>query len=287
MVNEVERSIVKRNVAESQPTSTMLSLNERTSKNAHRLIPNLWKAVALPAAFGFLMSLGLMRKFADKAMKVSAWSAHHPRTAKGIIAGIQTVGSLGALIAGHYFAREGAMLSESAPLYALAGLGASAALYPRSSKRLQSFTGSYLRQKYCHMGAFTTGLALSFCLGGSLASPPPGHAIAENVSVSRYTSELHSTDQRSGITFALEQEDPPKKNGKAGAIAVSIILYVAAMLVIAALSCNLSCSGMPGLAIIVAVGVGGIATLIFVAGIRSINKNRQVKPRVQPVRELS
>ena len=258
------------------------------SNIAAPVTPINWSIPAMIAA-AVLCSMALLTAFAPSFMRVSAWAARHPVGARVAIAGIHTVTIGGAMLTGIDLANQGDRLPVSVMGMAGAVVVTGFLAYPNAVFSLANFTNNFLRRKICEMLVFAGGTAMVFT-GANLMT----HTATDT---QRYQNTFQQTEQRAQLVPAykanntitvetVKARDPDPPRGKrTGLKIVTIILFVAAILGVAGLSCAIACAGHELLALLVFIGGEAGLIIAMISILRSLSgKKRAKRPRtVQPV----
>jgi hypothetical protein len=259
-------------------TDRETTIHSEQPKN--RRMTNILGISGAVAAFS-LLTLSLFR---SRAMKISAWAAHHPRTTKTILAAIHTATGLGAVGVGAALAGEGSVIiGESIGISAaLAAVAATA--YPRKTKDLQHFSRHYLQQKACDVALFVTGATMIAGISNQVYSNNPDLFTSYAVSMPLSQSMSAQTgDVAADVTFSdpTQAQDPPKKN-KAGMKVLAISLFVIFTLGVSALSCAIACSGQGVLAVVTLVALETLLVLLLNSALRNIDGTTRKKKAKEP-----
>lgn len=211
--------------------------------------------------------------------RVSRWASKHRWQAQSAIGAGSLLLGVGAWMAGNVAARHGFALPESAGMWsaslALAGLVA----YPTAPrKRL-----SYGVQKSLDMALLSTGLVWAFSLGQQTFWSPGSFPIDAH-----WFSALSGKFEKALLDSGLWMGNPDPGGKIAGLYAAEvglIILSVAAfgvlLALLAALSCNLACSGNVALSNVVLIGGFLLLTTGLVFLIRYIHRAFRRKREIQ------
>ena len=225
-----------------------------------------------------VLSLLLLSAFTSTSMRVSAWGAHHPTASKFIIGGIQAGTGLAGLAAGCYLGDHHLFVPDELIASASGAAIASSILYPTGKKLLDRFSSTYLKQKVCDVFMFSAGAVFFLSAGNMLSGsetdvkPQMHQSPTECRTLDNSTlTDINNSDRK------LDSDPVEKKDGKIGMTILASLLFTAGILVVAGISCSLSCSGAGTGAVLVAVLGGGGLILAYVAMLKNINKKYKVK----------
>ena len=255
--------------------------NTCTSDNVKRTLKITHEATAL-IAVSAVASICLIMLATPYFMRVSASAAHHPIATKAILAGIHTVTSTGALLAGNVLSNFGFSL----PTYMLIGgvisAGTAIYLYPRKGKSLSNFTNKYRLHKICDALLFTSGIALVGFAGNNLGDTHPistftSTYVAPEIPIPKSTAKIYENKK----VEKVNQERPNKK--KTGLKFLVGFLFVLLTIGVAAVSCGLICSGQGLLAAVFGIGAEVVLVLLMNHFLRKLNGKTKKETPPQPV----
>lgn len=240
--------------------------------------------------------------------KLSFWAREHKWEARVLIIASLAALAVFALLSG-ILLRQLGLLLPGIFLFASAGLYLAAFIaYPFAfqKKRERSATAFYRRQKTCDMMLAATSFLLMlffanrpekiFSYGPSLqaASTLPSSLPADSIqkkykSIPAFSASLKDEN---GVPLkwkekkkllkeqvrAIKQDRDMSDGAKAGLIILSIAVALGLVYGVAAIACNLSCSGQEGAAAVVMIGGVGVIIFLTVLVIRSIvRKNKKAR----------
>jgi hypothetical protein len=222
-----------------------------------------------------LLSLAGLKITPDLAGNISYWAALNPRKSRFIISVIQIMTGMAGLILGTKLANMGTHFSDLSKSIVAATFFTSVLLYPVRKSRIRLIKRTYFRQKTHDLVLFLSGLMLMVFAGNyyslqinslaNLAGKQDYIEVQEYVPLEK--DQPH--DPMVILQQANQVQDKPATPPKDGWIVglkvfFTIVASVAIGFGVAALSCELSCSGLNGLAVIVAIlGAAGIAFLLY------------------------
>lgn len=199
---------------------------------------------------------------------ISTWASENSWKARTLIMGSHTATFFGSLALGNYLSDQGIYFSEVTRNTSLAIFTTTAFLYPvqRTFKFLKN---TYLFQKIKDIIVFVSGAVLLLHFTNNHAilrqpGPPATQAVFSFKSVLS-PGKTVSILKKNPSQVQINDQVPPKKEAL-----IITILKIAAIIVVvsflalalAALACNLACSGMEGLATAIMIaGVPGILVL--------------------------
>lgn len=242
------------------------------------------KSNLIPIVIGSGMLTMLLLGMAGKqSKKISLWASKNPWKTRGILASAHLIATVSALSIGFHLSTDGVVISEGAKYLALSAILASVCLYPSLSAT------NYFQRKVYDSVLITSGMVMMVYAGNNYTIKP-SPSVNTVYSIANHTTEnlWHVVKRDIPNTKIQEKEqEPPKKRSTAGKIILTI-LAVGALAglgyLLAALSCQIACSGSEALAAVVAIG-GGLGLVIgFIAVIKSIfgkRKRKQKKPELE------
>lgn len=221
---------------------------------------NVLSFAGVLSAFVTFTILGLAR---NRARKISQWAAANPWKSRGLIAALQTISTIGALMIGHHLYNAGVNFETTIGLGWISVFLASAITYPNAFPRIiPSGKPSYLKRKMYDMAVYTSATMLMLQLGNT-AKFDEVYASARTQISPNYAHQVMPVP-----TFGEERVQPETNSRSEGGkgLGAKIALTIAAVLVfltigylVAALACSLSCSGAEAAAVLVAIfGFGGL-----------------------------
>ena len=230
-----------------------------------------------------LVSFGLMKANGRKSNTLSRWGKDNPAMARAIIAGAQVVTAAGTITLGHELYNNGIMIPEYSRWLPVGIITAAASFYPnRYVNGVPAF--SFLRRKL-HDIALFTGCAMLTTLAGNhysvsgnkvdlrptVASISTTHYIALKKNEFKRVNEKDKQKERKGMT----------KSEKVLSTIAASLLFTFLGLIVAVLSCGLSCNGYAAASLLV--GFGGGALVIW--GLASIYKRIFTAPTIRYQKE--
>lgn len=235
--------------------------------------------------------------------KISLWARHHRWQTRFLIIIIYIILNLIGLFFGDILFASGVVIS-SFVIYAVCFVFLLGLIFYPSRKDKDKYQNFYSRQKFNDFILVTTSFLLIVSFGNHY-----------NLSQSVSQSPFHSIYSIASTTVSLEQsnglsiEKPVKKKKafksfkqklkenirllrkeykdaspgeRTALIILSVIVALGLLLLVAALSCNISCGGAEGAAL--AVGILGTALIIFLL-VKVIKRINRGKPKKEPTPE--
>jgi hypothetical protein len=245
---------------------------------------------------------------------LSLWAKGHKRPARILIFISFILLTLLGITTGRLLSDTGISISSTALLIFVSIYFTGLIAYPHNSiknKKL-SHTAFYFRQKSCDLllaastffmitslsnrpeNMFSFSMPLNAAISSSFSFPKDS-SVKSFKSIADFKASLkdengNSLKWKEKKQLLKEQirgikKDKTLKNGsKAGLIILSVIVALGILSLIAALACNLSCSGSEGAAIIVMIGGAGLVVFLFILTLKAINgkKKSGKKPVMNP-----
>jgi len=245
-----------------------------------------------------LMGIALLKLFQSNAQQLSHWAKKNPWKTRGLI-GIAQIGmGVSAFSLGNYLYETGTMIPDYARLSAAGMFAVAAIFYPSTYHVNGSPAFSYLRRKSHAAALFATGAMLTIYAGNHFhLTIQPTHAVQIVSSTSAPKQKIFSVKfaehQISVVKKEFESrlkehfEDP--KNGKTRGEKAALVIIVSlafafATVGVAAISCNLSCSGNEAASIAVLIAGAAIIAWGLSASLKKIHRSPTIekKPKVEP-----
>ncbi len=214
-----------------------------------------------------LLSLAGFKITPDLSGNISYWAALNPGKARFIISVIQIMTGMVGLILGTKLANVGTHFSDLSKSIVAATFFTSVLLYPVRKSRISLIKRTYFRQKTHDLVLFLSGFMFMVYAGNyysrqinsliNLAGKADYIELQENV-------QLEKAQQQNPQVFLQQANQPqdkpakPPKDGWSKGEKVFLTILILVQLSglgygVAALSCELSCSGLNGLAVIMAI----------------------------------
>ncbi len=244
-----------------------------------------------------IITLGGLISTPGLAGKISYWAAVNPKKTRFIIGGIQVLTGFAGLILGTEMSHRGMQCSDASRNMLIATFLASALLYPVRKSPVRILKRTYFRQKIHDLLLFISGFLLMVWVGNHFSRQTDYPASLRNTAgtMQQPGYDAFSTFLTPGhqvlYTYEAQLQDEPaspeKKGLSTGAkvllTVLTIVAFCAAAYGIAAASCGLACSGLNGLAIIVAVAGGLLIIALSYWALKAIYnpKNRRI-PKPAP-----
>jgi hypothetical protein len=227
-----------------------------------------------------LLSLAGLKSTPNLAGNISYWAALHPGKTRFIISVIQIMTGLAGLMLGTKLAYMGTHLSDLSKSIVAATFFTSVLLYPVRKSRIRLIKRTYFKQKTHDLVLFFSGFMFMVYAGnyyaGQINSLTNIGGKQDYLELREYV-QLEKKPMQNPPVFLQQtnqEQDkpatPPKEGWSAGLkVLLTILTFGAAIgfgYGVAALSCELSCSGLNGLAVIVAIlGAALIAFLFYIS----------------------
>jgi len=248
------------------------------------------RLVYLTVLFAGLLSLMGIKITPDLSASISYWAALNPWKSRFIISIIQIMTGTAGLILGSKLAYMGTHFTDFSRTVVAAIFFTSVVLYPVRKSRIRLIKRTYFRQKTHDLVLFFSGFLFMIYAGNSYSKQINSLTnLAEN---RNYMDQQEYVQLEKGILHDptvflqnanLEQDKPAKTSKYGWEVGLKVFFTILASVLlgfgVAALSCELSCSGLNGLAVIVAIlGAGLIALLLYFSMKAIFNpKHRQSK----------
>ncbi|TAL43141.1 MAG: hypothetical protein EPN92_10570 [Chitinophagaceae bacterium] len=235
--------------------------------------------------------------------KISFWASRHKWPARFSIVGIYIILNILGIITGLYL--SGLNISIPSMIFGIVVLVFLAAALAYPSKRKNSLTpvAFYRRQKKCDFILVTATFCMIVYIGNHIENPfgnytvanasrtittslPGDSTLKSYKSIGEFSSSLKDKNGKllkwkERKKILKEQLNEIKKSanisdgGKIALILLSVLVAVGLLYLVAALSCNIACSGADGAAIIVLIVGAGLVGFLLYRVIRSITKKRK------------
>jgi hypothetical protein len=280
---------------ENHPASYRMPILTHINPNQSKLQPphNTENLIYLTVLLAGLLSLAALKITPDLAGKISYWAALNPGKSIFIISVLQIMTGMAGLFLGTKLANMGTQFSGLSKGIVAATFFASLIFYPVRKSRLRLFKRTYFRQKIHDVVLFLSGFLFmvyaGFHYSGQINSlthtAGKQNCLQEHENV--FLEEYPPQNPPAFLQQANQEPDkssaPPKDGWSTGQkVFLTILTFMASIGLgygVAVLSCELSCSGLNGLAVIVAIlGVALIAALIYFSMKAIFNpKHKQTK----------
>ncbi len=286
---------------ENIPLEDQASKKNPQGSTTNQTVLTNFSASSLPltlAGVAGLLGMALLKLFQSNAQQLSHWAKKNPWKTRGLI-GIAQIGmGVSAFSLGNYLYETGMMIPDYARLSAAGMFAVAAIFYPSTYHANGSPAFSYLRRKFHDAALFTTGAMLTIYAGNHCQlTIQPTHSVQIVSSTSAPKQKIFSlkfaNHQISVVKKEFESrlkehfEDPKRGMTRGQKVALVIIVSLAfafATVGVAAISCNLSCSGNEAASI--AVLIAGIAIIAWglSASLKKIHSSPTIekKPKVEP-----
>lgn len=236
--------------------------------------------------------------------QLSFWARCHPKAARLLIIGSFILLTILGYASGVWLSELGIQLPALMLLIMLSVYFTGIILYPE--KHLRTTIGKssfYFRQKACDlMLAVSTFMLLVYLTNKPETfihsityssaskvpvSPVPGDSSSHSYkSIKDFSASMKDKDgnllkwkERKKLlkeqVRSIKKADNMSNGAKAGLIILSVLVAIGLLFLVAALACDLSCSGSEGAALLVGIGGTGLIIFLLVLVIKSINKNRK------------
>lgn len=227
-------------------------------------------------------------------IQISYWAKNHKAMARVLLAILHTVLYIATVYVAILLDQVNVHLHYTVPLAAFVLTVASVCVYKSSRQAKKSFLVDYYKRKSCEfIFLWTTIICICFVynkdsrvayfnsyqtLNGSFSISEK--KVKEKPATSDNTSKKSVRKQVKELIRELKK-NRASSGGKTALIALVVLGGIGLTLLLAGLSCNLSCNGNEALANVVL--VGGLAAIIFlmVLAIKKINRSRRVGEEAQ------
>ena len=289
-----------------QKKEITLKSNESQTFETKTVIKNTVVSENFYSSSGALLLMGLsglagmmmLRFFQKNARGLSSWAAQNPWKARSTIVLAQAVTGVASLWLGNYLYAERIMIPEYSRLVLAGMVGTAAILYPNKYHPNGSPAFSYTRRKFHDIALYTAGAMMIVYAANHYDFTVQPVAASQTVSSLAPSEKLISVNfikskislVKKGFNERLKvyaSKGPKKERTRGQKIALTILASLGFAVLsgaVAALACNISCSGNEAAAI--AVFIAGEALVIWglVASIRSIHNMRKKEKtmNVQP-----
>jgi len=204
-----------------------------------------------------IMSLFFANK--KRAKKVSKWASENPKKTVTAILGTKSVLALGALHFGSMLHSSGYNFSENSLFVLLSLFSVSAVFYPIRKKQKGIFKQGYLKQKTHDIVLATLGFSMMLSLG-NVSSQDPNYLPILNPITNQTSIEEEYIPVMSDETAESKNSSDEDTFGKVVGTIFIVAAFLGLLLLLAMLSCSISCNGQEALAIVVF--IGGLIALI-------------------------
>lgn len=240
----------------------------------------------LPMMLGATLAMGAAAATQGKRMRrMSEWASRHKVFSRWLLAASHAGLGLGSLFAGYHVGSEGYTVSGAWIEGSIAAFIASAFLYPKKSGT-GLWKGGFVRRKLHDLTLAATGAVMMF----SAAATVPDHTLGQGGHAAPMVSSMMSDEASPGTAepAASSSEFYARKPAEESVLLriflslIALAIFLLLLFFISVFSCELSCSGNPGLAYILF--FGGLALLILLLGLtlRKIWKSRKKPEPAMP-----
>ena len=242
-----------------------------------------------------VLGMALLKLFQSHAQQLSHWAKKNPWKTRGFI-GIAQIGmGVSAFSMGNYLYETGMMIPDYARLSAAGMFAVAAIFYPSTYHANGSPAFSYLRRKFHDAALFTTGAMLTIYAGNHChltIQPTHSAQIVSSASIPKQNifSLKFVNHQISVVKNEFESrlkerfEDRKKVNTRGEKVALVIIVSLAFAFLtvgVAAISCNLSCSGNEAASVAVLVAGAAIIAWGLSASLKKIHRTPTIEKRAK------
>lgn len=243
--------------------------------------------------------------------KISLWAKHHKKPARLLIVSSFILLTLLGILTGSLLNEIGVSFL---PLFLVVVIGiylAALAIYPSMMLKSKKINRAvlYARQKCCDfaLGASTFCMIVFFAnqpgqLFNSVtpawaANPvqpllPKDSTLKTYKTIAAFSASLKDDNGKSlkwkerkkllKVQVKAIRNSEMSKGGKTALIILSVLVAIGLLALVAALACNLSCSGSEGAAVMVMLGGGALIIYLLVITIKSIKGKKQKDTEVKP-----
>jgi len=251
-----------------------------SNQQKHQLYHMRQGHVYLAVLLAGLLSLAALKITPDLAGNLSYWAALNQGKTRFIISVIQIMTGFAGLILGTKMAYMGTQFSDLSKGIVAATFFTSLLLYPVRKSRIKFIRRTYFRQKKHDLVLFLSGFMFMVYAGnyysGQINSLTHIADKQDYIQQQEYVQMENDQLQNPPVFLqrvSQEQDKPaaPPKDGWSIGLKVFLIILTFGVSAglgygVAVLSCELSCSGLNGLAVIVAIGGAAlIAALIYIS----------------------
>lgn len=243
--------------------------------------------------------------------KISFWAKTHKKISRLIIVlSFIFLTALG-IITGSLLTDIGVYISSTAMLLFMSVYFTSLIAYPSKSLKGKKLTAAafYLRQKCCDWLLATSTFCMIVYLGNRpseifnyssslhaaiplAASFPKDSTLKTYKTINAFAASLKDETGKSlkwrekkkllkEQVRAIKSANDLSKGAKAGLIILSVLLAIGLLYVVAALACNISCSGSAGGAVLVAVGGTAVTIFLLVIAIKAITGKKKTPKKIE------
>lgn len=272
---EVTRTVKHEELIEAKPTDTRIVAPATFTSSGF--------AFVLITASG-LTALVLLHIFQRKAMQLSHWAKQNPWKTRAAIGVMQIAAGISSLWLGSNLYEEGIRVPEYVRLTGMGLLTGSAIFYPTKFHANGFPAFSYMSRKLHDVGLLTAGAILTVYAGNHYAivvqEENPAQLVsavtapAGNVASVRFIkSKISLVKKEFKERLKTYLQDPKKERTRGEKIGLTIIAVLGFIILtvgVAALSCNIACSGNEAAAVAVAVAGAGLIAWGLTAAIRGI-----------------
>lgn len=233
-------------------------------------------------ALSGILSMVALISLQNKSKRISRWAFENSSAARGLIVSAHFVtGSCAGLI-GKYLAGDGLIFSESIAYIPTLVVSAAALLYPSAAPR------DYLRRKMHDVALFSAGAVLVMYAANTYSIQSQAE-VSANYGFAKSNLSVDPVSTNYSLSEYGVQGSPEKKNvvGKIALTLLAVAAFAALGYGLAALSCQIACSGSSAAAAVVAIGGGIGLVALFVFTIRSIfGKTKRKKKQKVELQEI-
>ncbi|HZI24466.1 MAG TPA: hypothetical protein VFD46_05290 [Chryseolinea sp.] len=248
--------------------------------------------------FSGMTGVALLKLFQTRAQRLSRWAKKHPLKTRFALGIAQAGMGMTSLWLGNYLYESGVMIPEYARFSAAGIFTVAAIFYPTNYFSNGSPAFSYMQRKLHDAALFTAGAMITVYAGNhySLVVRPTNFVqpathittTAENIISVTFAKRNISVVKKQFEARLKKYFEDPKGKTRGEKIALIIIASVGFAFLtaaVAAVSCNLSCSGNEAAAILVFLAGGALIAWGLTAALRSIHRSPTIEKRskVEPL----
>jgi len=251
----------------------------RGKANSRRMDARIFHGNSLALLFGgtFLLLGAVLAAGHRRARSLAGWARRNKRTSRTVLVLSHLSLGFGAFYGGYYGGLSGWVVDPHIAHGAFGAFLVSLLLYPFRSKVVES-SWQFVRRKIHDLTLVSTGVLILFAQGSAISTgSEPNNVVAAHVKEILLPDLSLSTGIPGELAFEDVSTDPEpapvKKDPPAMPILLTILslaIFFILLVIVAALSCSLSCNGQQTLAAIVGLGGGAVLLLLLIITIRGI-----------------